>query len=244
VAGEKARNTLSSQWGFNPQQGFRASTWALFLGPPGVGKTRSAEAVARACGLPVKVVGCTELIKRLLRTDKEEKSRRPGGGAGPGAGSVLVVRGCEDLFTDSSEEAISVIMQEATQLAGIVILLATIEKETSLASLASVPRVRRMLGRMNFALEFAAPDVQARERLWRVLLPKSAPVSAVNFSQLAKTYSDFVGANIRNALMSAATRAASRFRADERVISMADIKEAADKEQAKLRQHLHLSGYT
>ena len=77
VSLEKARGILFGSWGFDEDMRARQGTTALFWGPSGTGRSRSAEAVGFELGKPLKVVD----LPRLLSGAKGEHGLNGDSGA-------------------------------------------------------------------------------------------------------------------------------------------------------------------
>lgn len=81
--------------------------------------------------------------------------------------------------------------------------------------------------RFRFVVEFSLPSVALREKLWRVHLPAKAPLAKdVNFRTLAERFA-FTGGVIKNCCFKAASAVALRVDQAKRIISMADLVDAA-----------------
>ena len=63
------------------------------------------------------------------------------------------------------------------------------------------------LRRIKYHVQFHLPDEILREKLWRTYIPKEMPCE-VDYSELAKKFSDISGSDIANAVFSAAVSAA------------------------------------
>ena len=59
---EKARGILFGSWGYDDDMLARQGTTALFWGPSGTGRSRSAEAIGFELGKPLKVVDLPPLL--------------------------------------------------------------------------------------------------------------------------------------------------------------------------------------
>lgn len=83
--------------------------------------------------------------------------------------------------------------------------------------------------RMHFVVRFPLPDEEQRQRLWRGMVPKQAPLDqAVDFPFLAAQFS-FAGGDIRNIVLDAAFRAAE----DGKVITMPHLLRAIEQQFIK-----------
>ena len=86
--------------------------------------------------------------------------------------------------------------------------------------------------RIKYKVYFGPPDAEARSEIWRKHLPKEAPLAPdVDLGRLAQNFK-LTGSQIANAVMSAASLAASRLEADSDTgqITMADFEAAARRE--------------
>jgi SpoVK/Ycf46/Vps4 family AAA+-type ATPase len=90
--------------------------------------------------------------------------------------------------------------------------------------------------RLNFRIEFPFPDLEAREKLWPIMLPKQVKTDgAIDWSRLAKRF-ELSGGNIRNAVLRAAFYAAEGNRLmDQEMLEKAATREAD--EMGKLVHH-------
>jgi ATP-dependent 26S proteasome regulatory subunit len=62
--------------------------------------------------------------------------------------------------------------------------------------------------RLNFRVEFPFPDLEAREKLWPIMLPRQVKTSGeIDWKHMAKRF-ELSGGNIRNAVLRAAFYAA------------------------------------
>jgi SpoVK/Ycf46/Vps4 family AAA+-type ATPase len=87
--------------------------------------------------------------------------------------------------------------------------------------------------RIKYKVYFGPPDAQVRTEIWRKHLPKEAPLATdVDLDRLAQEFK-LTGGQIANAVLSAASLAASRLKedADTGQITMADFEAAAQREQ-------------
>jgi SpoVK/Ycf46/Vps4 family AAA+-type ATPase len=91
---------------------------------------------------------------------------------------------------------------------------------------------RAFLRRIRAVVSFPFPDPAARERIWRLNLPPSLPVGAVDPARLARL--QLAGGNIRTIALGAAFLAAE----DGGRVTMAHLLAAARREYAKLEKTL------
>ncbi|MEU6726444.1 ATP-binding protein [Nonomuraea wenchangensis] len=213
-------------WGFGAGRGPGLN--ALFTGPPGTGKTMAAEVLAGDLGLDLfkvdlsgvvsKYIGETE--KNLARVFAETES----------AGAILFFDEADALFGKRTEVSdahdryanieTSYLLQKLEEHEGLVILATNLRQNLDEA----------FTRRIRFVVEFPFPEDEARERIWRSLIPLRTPVAAtVDLAALAREY-PVSGGNIRNIVLNAAFLAAG----DGEVIDQRHLLRATRREYEKI----------
>ncbi len=178
---------------------------ALFAGPPGTGKTLAARAIAAELARPLRVGHLHELRSKWVGDSERNLAR---------------------LFEQAAAERAVLFLDEVDALAmargmgsvsrhddGVVTtLLGRLEAHEGLVILATNrpdvldPALRR---RLLWRLHFPRPDERTRRRLWRHMLVEGLPLASdIDVEELAARY-PLTGAQIRNAVMRAALRAAA-----------------------------------
>lgn len=222
------RDLILGEWGFGALHGVSGHSTVLFSGPPGTGKTMTAQAVAHELGRRVLLVSYPELVSKWVGdTEKNlvavfEEARA--------SDAVLVFDEADAMFhsrvdistaTDQSfNREVNVLLQEVERFEGVLILT------TNRAQGLDPAFDRRIATRLDFPI----PDRACRRAIWDRHLSRSAPIAPdVDTDALARDYG-FAGGHIRNATLRAAVTAAAREGAD-RVIRQADLVAAAELER-------------
>jgi hypothetical protein len=183
------------------QKGMRKGFACLFYGAPGTGKTETAYQLAKTTGRDIMQVNIAEMkscwvgeseknIQALFDTYRKAFQR-----VANGAAPILLFNEADALINqrksgsaaavDKMENAMqNIILQEMEKLEGI--LIAT----TNLTQNLDHAFERRFL----YKIEFAKPDVNAKQAIWQSMLPALDEVEA---RSLATTY-DFSGGQIEN----------------------------------------------
>eukprot|EP00658_Telonema_sp_P-2_P084352 TRINITY_DN9343_c0_g2_i1.p1 TRINITY_DN9343_c0_g2~~TRINITY_DN9343_c0_g2_i1.p1 ORF type:complete len:472 (+),score=97.22 TRINITY_DN9343_c0_g2_i1:413-1828(+) len=221
---ERARHTLTSQWGFNKTE-FSSGTSVLLMGPRGSGKRKLAEAVSFELARPLRILSCLEVLA-------SHRTTRGGVSAwfedAATSHTVLLLQGCESLFATSK-------LSEAAQ-----VLLHNAEHSEAFCIMACLPQpAPNQRGipphRLKYELLLTDPDRDARERLWRLMIPADCPTAAdLDLEALAERYR-LQGASIKSAVVRAASRAALRTGSDK-LVRMADLEEGAQIEIERLER--------
>ena len=219
-------DVLYRQWGMQKVVKRRRGVTLLFAGPPGTGKTVTAEAIASELGLGLMVVNYAQLENMWV--GETEKNIQ--------AVFEEAVKQKALLFFD---EADSIFYQRGTSSAPWVnrdvnVLLHHLEQFRGVAVLATNMPLnldRALARRIDIAIEFEMPTAQMRERLLRRLVPPKAPMDRdVDFGEVARRYA-LSGGHLLNVV-----RQAMRFalrRPAPRKVTMADLLRAAEIESDK-----------
>ncbi len=192
------QDTLYENWGLAQVVPYGRGLTLLFSGPPGVGKTASAEALADRLDLPILVtdysqvqncwVGQTE--KNIVRTFWVARA----------TDAVLFWDEADAMFYDRDSgfrnyevRQVNVLLQQIERFEGICILATN--RKTSLD--------RALERRIAMKVEFERPDRRMRRRIWGKLIPDAMPLADdVDLEKLSEA--DLTGGEIKNAVLNAA----------------------------------------
>lgn len=222
---EKASKVLNGEWGFNEKFPDRNGISVLFHGPPGTGKTFSAEVIAYEAGKNLKVVNYAEVLSMWL--GETEKNLNFLFREVADNDSILLFDEADALFTQRSQ-----VTSSNDRYANLKtdVLLSLIEKHNALAILTTnyIGNIdEAFFRRFRYIVEFEKPDKEMRLKLWRTLMPKRMPLSEdVNLVKLAEKY-EFTGGDIKNAIIRAATRRAISIE-ETRKVTMNDFLKVCD----------------
>uniref|UniRef100_A0A7C3YTH4 ATP-binding protein n=1 Tax=candidate division WOR-3 bacterium TaxID=2052148 RepID=A0A7C3YTH4_UNCW3 len=192
---------LMKRWGFDKTILSGKGAVLLFFGPPGTGKTMTAEAIAKRLGKKIGIVRYEQVYnkwvgdseKRIVQAFKVAKKEN----------CLLLFDEADALFGQRLNETTStdrmhnlmtnLLMQELERFEGICIL--TTNREVAMDSAFA----RRIL----LKLEFPIPNPEERAKIWRKLIPQEAPLAEdVNFKELGESF-ELTGGEIKNAILNA-----------------------------------------
>ena len=217
------RDTVLDEWGFKPIPS--AGVVAMFSGPPGTGKTMSAEVIAADLGLDLfKVNLATMVSKDIGETEKNLEQLFDVADTG---NVVLLFDEADSIFGKRSEVndaqdryanlEVSYLLQRIERFDGLVILTTNLSSNIDNA----------FLRRIHVVVDFQAPDEGERRTLWMKALPSDAPQNDVDIDFCSQF--KLSGADIRSVALGAAFRAAD----DKKVISMSHVVTALFDEMRK-----------
>ncbi|MFT5429898.1 MAG: SpoVK/Ycf46/Vps4 family AAA+-type ATPase [Myxococcota bacterium] len=196
-----------NRWGFGRRLVTGKGITALFDGPPGTGKTYTAEIVAGELDRPLYRINIPEVVSKYVgETEKHIKSIFQQAKI---SHAMLLFDEADSLFasrvteTKSSTDRyanmeVNLLLQEIERFPGIVILTTNFYGALDKA----------LIRRIQFRVTFEDPTVPERLGIWKVLCPPEAPLAEdVDFQRLAEIY-ELTGGMIKNVLLRAAYLAA------------------------------------
>jgi SpoVK/Ycf46/Vps4 family AAA+-type ATPase len=210
--------------GYGRTMGYGRALTALFSGPSGTGKTLCAGLVARDLGLELFRVDLAAVVSKYIGETEERLSKLFD--ASQDAGIALLFDEADSLFAKRTDVQSSVdryanlevnyLLQRLEDFDGLVILTTNHPESIDVA----------FMRRIRFKPQFPAPEQAERERLWRVMIPDTAPREAeLKFKDLAIDY-ELTGGQIQNAVVRAAVWAAEQ----QAPISYALLSKAGERE--------------
>ena len=202
----KHREFVLSTWGFGDSLTKGRGLCILFDGPPGTGKTFSAELIAHDLRLPLYRVHIPNVVSKWVGETERNISKIFS--RARSARAVLLFDEADSLFGRRNQNAqssndryanmeVNLLLQEIEAYDGITFLTTNLFGNLDEA----------LQRRIQFRVTFPFPEAEQRANIWEVLTPKAAPLADdVNFAALGKRF-ELAGGHIKNALLRAAYRA-------------------------------------
>ena len=194
------REQLEAVWKLHEIQPQRCRCIVNFYGPPGTGKTRAALGIARKLGKPLYQVDYSAIVSKYLGDTAKHIALAFKQAAE--ANAVLFFDEADSLLSrrvtmgESCSTSINqnrnCLMQELDRFGGVVVMTTNLFGNYDEAILRRIAR----------HIEFALPNVEMRERLFRAHLPNAELVPS-DLRQAAIKASGFSGGDILNACLNA-----------------------------------------
>jgi hypothetical protein len=207
IAWIRYKRKIYDAWGFGRRIALGRGLTALFAGPPGTGKTMTAQVLARDLGLDLYRVDLSRVMSKYIGETEKNLSRLFD--EAQASGAALLFDEADALFGKRSESR-----DAHDRYANLEIgyLLQRMEEHEGVAILAT-NRVgdldEAFLRRFHFLLDFPMPDASYRLRLWNGMLPREVDRAPdLDLGPLAATY-ELSGGEIRNCVLAAAYMAAA-----------------------------------
>jgi AAA+ superfamily predicted ATPase len=198
--------TVRGAWGYAEAMQDGGGLKLLLCGPPGSGKTLSAEVLAHDLGLDLYAIDLAGMVSKYIGETEKNLSRVFDAAADTDC--VLLFDEADALFgkrtvvTDAHDRyaniEVSHLLQRIDRHAGVVVLATNLRQNMDPA----------FVRRMHFLVELPLPGPAERAQIWRRSFPQAVPFHAdVNFDVVAERFA-LSGGGIRNAALAAAFLAA------------------------------------
>jgi SpoVK/Ycf46/Vps4 family AAA+-type ATPase len=224
----KHRHQVFSAWNFDKKISLGKGTSALFVGPPGTGKTMAAEIIANDLGLDLYKIDLSTVVSKYI--GETEKNLNRIFQEAEQSNAILFFDEADALFGKRSEVKdshdryanieINYLLQKMEEYEGIVIMASNFRKNIDEA----------FTRRLRFIIEIPFPDRNYRARIWRNIFPAETPRSKdIEFDFLAGKF-EISGGHIKNIALNAAFLAAE----NSGIVNMKHIIRAIKREYQKM----------
>lgn len=204
----KYRALVYGEWGFERKLAYGKGLSMLYAGPPGTGKTMSAQVVAKELRMELYKIDLSQVVSKYI--GETEKNLHEIFGEARKSGAILFFDETDALFGKRSEVKdahdkyanieTAYLLQKMEEYDGISVMATNLLNNIDEA----------FLRRINYVIKFPFPDAEYREKIWRATFPKETPLSDdLDFRWLAHKY-EIAGGNIKNVVLSAAFLAAEK----------------------------------
>jgi hypothetical protein len=221
------RPRVLDEWGFAARANGRRGMHVLFSGPSGTGKTLAASVIAEESGYELYAVDLARVVDKYLGETEKHLDRIFDEASD--AGAVLLFDEADALFGQRAEVHDARDRYANVEIAYLLQRLEAHEGVTILATNLGHHLDKAFARRLHHRVEFVVPDAELRRRLWRVVLPPTAPLGDdLDLDLIAERF-ELAGGAINNAALTAAYLAA----AAGRPIALQEVVRAVARELEK-----------
>jgi ATP-dependent 26S proteasome regulatory subunit len=203
----RGRSLVLEAWGVGRKLASSAGVTVLFAGPPGTGKTMSAEIIASELGLDLYKIDLSTIVSKYI--GETEKNLERIFSEAQSSNAILFFDEADAIFGKRSEVKdahdryanieVSYLLQRMEAYDGVTVLATNLRANLDEA----------FTRRLQFAVDFPFPEEDDRLHIWQTLFPPELPrESDLDLSLFARRFK-LAGGSIRNIIVSAAYLAAS-----------------------------------
>ncbi|MCR4655103.1 MAG: ATP-binding protein [Lachnospiraceae bacterium] len=195
-------------WGLRQNYPYGRSVSLLLSGPPGTGKTMTANAIAGELSLPLYQVNLSNIVDKYI--GETEKNLEKAFLFAEKTDAVLFFDEADSLFGTRSEvhdakdryanNEISYLLQRIEAYDGIVVMATNIKSNIDPA----------FLRRIRYVIHYENPDEGLRREIWEGCLTEGLPHKEIDIDYLAAQFDTFTGSIIKTVFLNACAYAAGR----------------------------------
>lgn len=221
------RHKVYDEWNMESRYAYGRNVSALFVGPPGTGKTMAVHVLADMLELPLYRIDISQIVDKYI--GETEKRLEEVFDTAEKNNAILFFDEADSIFGKRSEvndakdkyanTEVSYILQRMEEYDGIVILATNYKKNIDEA----------FMRRIRYLVEFTLPGEEIRREIWESGFAPEVPLEDVNFEYLARQF-ELSGGNIKNIILNATFRAA----AEGKPVGMLHILESIRTESLKM----------
>ncbi len=208
ITGIRSSGTILDEWELRNNYPYGRSVSVLLSGPPGTGKTMTANALAGELGLPLYQVNLSNIVDKYI--GETEKNLEKAFLFAEKTDSVLFFDEADALFGTRSEvhdskdryanNEISYLLQRIESYDGIVIMATNLKSNMDPA----------FLRRIRYVIHYENPDKELRRQIWESCLAEKVPHEKIDLDYLAEQFDTFSGSVIKTVFLNACAYAAGK----------------------------------
>ena len=199
------RHRVYDEWNMESRFAYGRNVSALFVGPPGTGKTMAVHVLSNMLDLPLYRIDLSQVVDKYI--GETEKRLEKIFDTAEKSNVILFFDEADSIFGKRSEvndakdkyanTEVSYILQRIEQYDGIVILATNYKRNIDEA----------FMRRMRYLVEFQMPSPELRKEIWQNCFTPQVPLQEIDFPYLARQF-ELSGGSIKNVALNAVFLAA------------------------------------
>ena len=196
------------EWGLSETHKYSKRIGINLYGAPGTGKTMAAHAIAKHLGRKIIVVNYADIESKYV--GETPKNIRKVFEAGKKSGSILFFDEADAILSKRVTNMTQAVDVSVNQTRSVMLMLMNEYQDFIIFATNFISNFDpAFMRRISVHVKFELPDVECREKLWRMYIPKKMPTN-LDIEEIAKKYDGISGSDISNAVLNAAFKAARK----------------------------------
>ena len=222
------------EWGLSETHKYSKRIGINLYGAPGTGKTMAAHAIAKHLGRKIIVVNYADIESKYV--GETPKNIRKVFEAGKKSGSILFFDEADAILSKRVTNMTQAVDVSVNQTRSVMLMLMNEYQDFIIFATNFISNFDpAFMRRISVHVKFELPDVECREKLWRMYIPKKMPTN-LDIEEIAKKYDGISGSDISNAVLNAAFKAA---RKKEKIVeNILESKRANQKDDVKVTKKI------
>ena len=193
-------------WGFKKTHKFSKRIGINLYGAPGTGKTMAAHAIAKQLDRKILIVNYADVESKYV--GETPKNLRKVFEAGKATNSILFFDEADAILSKRVTNMTQAVDVSVNQTRSVMLMLMNEYQDFIIFATNFIENFDpAFMRRISMHVKFELPDLDCRQRLWRMYIPEELP-NNINIDRLAKNYEGISGSDIANAMLNAAFKAA------------------------------------
>lgn len=196
------------RWGLNKTHRYARRIGINLYGPPGTGKTMAAHAIATYLGRKIILVNYADIESKYV--GETPKNIRRAFTAAKNTNSILFFDEADAILSRRVTSMTNATDVSVNQTRSVMLMLMNEYQDFIIFATNFIENFDpAFMRRISFHVKFELPDVECRNKLWKLYVPQEMPTN-IDFDEISEKYDGISGSDIANAVLTAAFKAARK----------------------------------